>query len=191
MVAKVGGEEHVRMQPSEKGDNPHEKSVQELGPKNKAVAELVHGVDEEIGLGAVEARKQRCGGRKLVRGAGVPHGQGGGGDKKGKPWCGLHEALQDMGHATEHRVAEGRANAGLCMPLSPRPREPAARAWGLRACGTMKWKRWAAASVSSVHPSLRDRRIWGGGSGSVAAFCGVDAGPGGGGAGGGGGGAAF
>ncbi len=70
MVAHVGREEHVGMKPSEKGKNAHEEMIQEFCLENMAMTEFVHGVDEEVCLGAVETPKHSSHGRKTVRGAG-------------------------------------------------------------------------------------------------------------------------
>jgi hypothetical protein len=42
------------MEPSEKGKNAHKEMIQEFRLENMAMTEFVHGVDEEVCLGAVE-----------------------------------------------------------------------------------------------------------------------------------------
>ena len=94
MVSQVRGEEHVGVKPSEEGNNAHKKSVQELGLENVAMTEFMHGIDEKVGLDAVETGEKCCCGGKAVRGTGKGERQRGRGGKHGQPRDGLQEALR-------------------------------------------------------------------------------------------------
>ena len=62
------------------------------------MTKFVHGVDEEVGLSAVETGKQRRCGRKTF-GTGKEDGQEGRCSETEKPWHGLQKSLQNTGQA--------------------------------------------------------------------------------------------